>query len=47
MTYPILLPYLKGFHLTLCSHLSGRDKEGWKRRDAEQLAMEEALRDKG
>ena len=30
MTYPILFPYLKGFHLTLCTHLSGRDKEGWK-----------------
>ena len=28
MTYPILFPYLKGFHLTLCAHLPGRDNEG-------------------
>ena len=47
MTYPILFPYLKGFHLTLCAHLPGRDKEGWKRTDLEQLGERELLREKG
>ena len=47
MTYPTLFPYLKGFHLTLCAHLPGRDKEGWKRMDLEQIGHNEVLREKG
>lgn len=30
MTYEVLFPYLKGFHLTLSQHLPHRDEEGWK-----------------
>ena len=30
MTYEVLFPYLKGFHLTLAQHLAQRDEEGWK-----------------
>ena len=30
MTYSIIFPFLKGFHLTLLSHLPRRDEEGWK-----------------
>jgi hypothetical protein len=30
MTYEILTPFLKGFHLTLASHLPYRDDDGWK-----------------
>ena len=30
MTFEIIFPYLKGFHLTLASHLSNRDTTGWK-----------------
>jgi hypothetical protein len=38
-TYPSLVPYLKGIHLTLDSWRSGRNKDGWKRlrADMEQL----------
>ena len=46
MTFPILFPYLKGFHLTLCSHLPGRDKEGWKRQDLEKIAESQVLLEK-
>jgi hypothetical protein len=30
MTYPLLVPYLKGLHLTADSWREGRDSEGWK-----------------
>jgi len=30
MTFDIIFPYLKGFHLTLASHLKNRNDEGWK-----------------
>jgi hypothetical protein len=30
MTYPLVTPYLKGFHLTLAAHHLGRDDSGWK-----------------
>ena len=46
MSYPILFPYLKGFHLTLSSYLPNRYKEGWKEIDVEQLAIDEMLREK-
>ena len=31
-TYPSLVPYLKGIHLTLDSWREGRDEEGWKQK---------------
>ena len=34
MTYDLLFPFLKGFHLTLASFLPQRDKYGWKVPDA-------------
>jgi len=44
MTFNILFPYLKGFHLTLCAHLPQRDEEGWKRSDLEFIGfLEERL----
>ena len=30
MTYPIISPYLKGFHLTLAAHHPQRDSQGWR-----------------
>lgn len=33
MTFEILVPYLKGFHLVLAAHLDKRDEEGWKLTD--------------
>ena len=35
MTFDIIFPYLKGFHLTLSSHLAGRNEDGWKLEDDE------------
>jgi len=47
MTYEILFPYLKGFHLVLCAHLPKRDEEGWKLTDLEWIAhMQERLESK-
>jgi hypothetical protein len=42
MTFEILVPYLKGFHLTLASYLPQRDKEGWKLSDKEWALYVEA-----
>ena len=39
MTYEIIFPFLKGFHLTLCSHLPKRNDEGWKLRDLEYIGF--------
>ena len=33
--------------MTLCAHLPGRDKEGWKQVDLEQIGKIEVLREKG
>ena len=46
MMYPIVFPYLKGFHLTLANHLPGRDNEGRKRKELEYIASIELIRDK-
>ena len=46
MTFPILFPYLKGFHLTLSSHLSNRDEEGWKIKDLEAIGHLEMLKER-
>jgi len=38
MTFDILFPYLKGFHLTLCNHLPKRDENVRKMRDSQWVA---------
>jgi hypothetical protein len=38
MTFEVITPFLKGFHLMLCSHLSSRDDDGWKLPDCAFLA---------
>ena len=47
MTYPIIFPYLKGFHLTLASLMPGRDDQGWKVADLEAIAHLKNLRERG
>ena len=47
MTYEIIFPYLKGFHLTLCTHLPNRDEEGWKISDLEWIGRMEQLVSEG
>ena len=37
MTYDHILPLLKGFHLTLCSHMRRRDESGWKIQELEWI----------
>lgn len=37
MTFPIVFPYLKGYHLALCQHLPQRDEEGWKVKELEWI----------
>jgi hypothetical protein len=46
MTYEILVPYLKGFHLTLASFLPQRDQDGWKLTDKEWAIYLEAQKEK-
>lgn len=46
LTYSILFPYLKGFHLTLSSHLPKRNEEGWKLNDLEYIAFVETQSEK-
>ncbi len=38
-TYLAMIPYLKGFHLTIEMWRGGRDSEGWKLRDGEVIAI--------
>ncbi len=38
-TYPAMIPYLKGFHLTIEMWRGGCDSEGWKLRDGEVIAI--------
>ena len=40
-TYPAMVPYLKGFHLTLETWQSGWDKEGWKQDKNQFQALDE------
>jgi len=47
LTFEIIFPFLKGFHLTLCNHLSHRNYEGWKVNDMEWLAYLEEAKTKG
>ena len=39
MTFEVIFPFLKGFHLTLCSYLPKRSGEGWKIKDLEWIAF--------
>ena len=39
-TYPALVPYLKGFHLTIKMWRGGRDKEGWKLQSGEEETVD-------
>jgi hypothetical protein len=39
MTFEVITPFLKGFHLSLCSHLSSRDDDGWKLPDGAFVAF--------
>ena len=39
MTYELLFPFLKDFHLTLSQHLPCRDEEGWKIKEVAWIAF--------
>lgn len=41
MTFPILFPYLKGFHLVLSAHQKKRNEEGWKISELEWIGTME------
>ena len=47
MTYDLLFPFLKGFHLTLCSFLPKRNEHGWKIKDLEWIGFLESSRSSG
>ena len=47
MTYDLLFPFLKGFHLTLCSFLPKRNDQGWKIKDLEWIGFLESSRSAG
>ena len=47
MTYDLLFPFLKGFHLTLCSFLPKRNEQGWKMKDLEWIGFLEVSRSTG
>ena len=47
MTYDLLFPFLKGFHLTLCSYLPKRNEHGWKIKDLEWIGFLESSRSSG
>ena len=38
-TYPAMVPYLKGFHLTIEMWRGGRDEEGYKLKDIDDLSL--------
>ena len=44
-TYPAMIPYLKGFHLTIEMWWSGRDSDGWKVKNDSSAETPEAQRD--
>lgn len=47
MTFPILFPYLKGFHLVLSGHQKKRNEEGWKISELEWIGSLEYKSSKG
>jgi hypothetical protein len=38
-TYPAMVPYLKGFHLTIETWRGGRDSKGWKLREMDDSSV--------
>ncbi len=38
-TYPAMIPYLKGFHLIIKMWRGGRDSEGWKLREGDDISV--------
>ena len=42
MMYDQILPFLKCFHLTLCSHMMRRNKSGWKIQELEWIGRIES-----
>ena len=38
-TYPALVPYLKGFHLTIEMWWGGRDIDGWKLKTGDEASV--------
>ena len=46
-TYPAMVPYLKGIHLTLDGWQKGRDNEGWKVTGREAREARDAGEDTG
>ena len=47
MAFPIIFPYLKGFHLTLCQHLPKRSESGWKMTELQWIGFAEEQKAKG
>jgi hypothetical protein len=47
MTFPVLVPFLKGIHLTLDSWREGRDSEGWKNTPKAQRAADKFKKELG
>ena len=47
ITFDQIFPYLKGFHLSLCSHLRRRNKEGWKTQELEWIGHVEKRFEEG
>ena len=46
MTYENIAPFLKGFHLTLCGHLSSRNQDGWRLPEKAFIAYVHELEEK-
>jgi hypothetical protein len=38
-SYPLMVPYLKGFHLTIEMWCGGRDVDGWKLKEGDDSSI--------
>ena len=47
MTFEVITPFLKGFYLSLCSHLSSRNGDGWKLPDGAFVSYVNEKRERG
>jgi hypothetical protein len=47
MTFEVVTPFLKGFHLSICSHLSSRNDYGWKLPDGPSVSYINEKRERG
>jgi hypothetical protein len=47
MTFEVITPFLKGFHLSLCSHLPSRNNDGWKLPDGGFVSSVNEKRERG